>query len=166
MTELDLQQYKYRRNFPYNNTINEDSEENLSENRSTRTMGSMQPRNLLNKVLMRQVNKAEYEEAREMYNRNMIKAVETNGNSEKFFNMKSEHLIRKFNEDEEHDDIIQVEDLGNDFGKQASERYIKTSENAFEDSGYVGHFRFKFMCSLSNSGDTKTLENKVLFYFL
>ena len=128
MTDLDLQQYKYRRNFPYNNTIKEDSDENLSENRSTRTFNSIHPKRLLNKVLMRQINNLEYEHAKEMFNRNMIQSPELAVDADKFFNRKSEQLIRNFKETPENDDIIFVEDFGNDFGKQASERYIKSSE--------------------------------------
>jgi hypothetical protein len=134
MTELDLQQYKYRRNFPYNNTIKEESDENLSENKSTRTFNSIHPKRLLNKVLMRQVNKREYEKTKHMYNKNMIQTFELPKETDKYFNMKSEHIIRNFNTEQINDDIIHVEDLGNEFGKQASERYIKSSEKMFEES--------------------------------
>ena len=37
---MNLQQYICRRNFPYNNTIKEDSDEHLSENRSVATFTS------------------------------------------------------------------------------------------------------------------------------
>jgi antitoxin component of MazEF toxin-antitoxin module len=136
MTELDLQQYKYRRNFPYNNTIKEESDEHLSENRSTKTFNSIHPKNLLNQVLMRQVNQIKSLKSNNkkfVYNKNFIKSNDNFEEADKFFNMKSEHLIRNFNNSNENEEIIVVEDYGNEFTKQTSERCIKTSKKDIRD---------------------------------
>ena len=136
MTDLNLQQYKYRRNFPYNDTIKEDSDENLSENKSTITYNGKKSKSLLNKVLMGQIQKMGYQPGKqgnahghEVYNQEKMISQEIAVDSDKYFNMKSEHLIRNFNEEPNNDEIIYVEDLANDFGKQASERYIKYGDS-------------------------------------
>jgi hypothetical protein len=137
MTELDLQQYKYRRNFPYNNTIKEESDEHLSENRSNRTTNSIHPKNLLTQVLMKQVNSLKTNTNKHVFDKNFIKSSKITDNSDKFFNMKSEHLIRNHGNENENDNIILVEDYGNDFGKQTSERIIKTSDKNIDNYIHV-----------------------------
>ena len=136
MTELDLQQYKYRRNFPYNNTIKEESIEYLSENRSIRNFNSMHPKPLINKVLMNQVQSQKRTNKKYVFEKDFVKSSKITNDENMFFNMKSENVISKVKN--ENDDIIVVEDYGNEFGKQVSERVIKTSDRIIDEYSYVG----------------------------
>ena len=131
MTELNLQQYKYRRNFPYNDTIKEDSAENLSENKSTITYNCQKPKGLINQVMMRQImnfqGEKDFTQGHEVYNKEKMISQEIENDSDKFFNMKSEHLIRNFNDHSQNNEIIYVNNINNNFGKQSSERIIRSS---------------------------------------
>ena len=127
MTDWDLQQYKYRRNFPYNDTIKEDSDENLSENRSTRTLNSIHQKGLLQQVLLRQASPSGNGRSEVLFDQTLVSSVEVGPNADAFFQRKSEQLIRNFTDADAHDEVIEVRDLETDFGRQSSEKYIKTS---------------------------------------
>ena len=119
---MNLQKYKYRRNFPYNNTIQEDSEENLSENRSTNTFTSLRNKRTTNDALQRQIRKMEFLKG----NIDIIKESQTEIviEGENAFNMKSEKLIRKFEERHSHE----ASDYNTSSQRRPSERCIRSSD--------------------------------------
>jgi hypothetical protein len=122
---LNLQQYKYRRNFPYNDTIKEDSAENLSDNKSSNTFSSMKPKRLINEVMMKQMKKMEFLEG----NIDIIKEAEAEiiNETDNFYGRKSAQIIRKFDEEEDQE-CQQNQKSSSRKDRKTSERYIKSSD--------------------------------------
>jgi hypothetical protein len=136
MTNMDIQQYKYRRNFPYNNTIKEESAEMLSENKSSVTFTS---------ALVR--GKQEHGNFQNVFNGGQFmkrKSVFSNqlydGNSpDEEFDMKSENFVRNYSNQQGNQKIyiqnMNRQEISN-FNKQSSEKYFKQSET-------MGNYRSK-----------------------
>lgn len=104
-----MQQYKFKRNFPYNNTIKEDSAEHLSENKSANTFNS----GYLNQNIrvMQRIGSGE---------------TDSLNFKKEFVNMKSDHYIQKYEKEmicSEGTSPYQTQEL-----KVYSQRY--TSNNA------------------------------------
>ena len=129
---MDLQQYKYRRNFPYNDTIKEDSAEMLSENKSSVTFNSTRP-NFKGEIYYNQ-NKVN------LYNKkNSLFSHQQFDDQNQEFEMKSENFVRNNSNNQPKNEVnyqyIDERELSN-FNKQRSEKYIKSS-------GKMGIYRQK-----------------------
>ena len=120
MTGLDLQQYKYRRNFPYNDTIKEESAEMLSENKSSVTFTSA--------LVRGRPEQAPFPEAKR---KSVFSNQGFDGQSpDDEFDMKSENLVRNYSNRQEHQEVylrnMHAQEISN-FNKQSSEKYFKNS---------------------------------------
>jgi hypothetical protein len=123
MTNMDLQQYKYRRNFPYNNTIQEDSDEMLSENKSSVTFNSMRARAKMDpKYFQNQPQRI-----RVGPKRKSLFSEQPDEHSPDDFDLKSENFIRNYSNqhNKEHIYIRNLNGEVSSFNKRSSEKYIK-----------------------------------------
>ena len=125
MTNMDLQQYKYRRNFPYNNTIQEDSDEMLSENKSSVTFNSMRARARMDPKYFQN-----HHGMKEGPKRKSIFSHQPEEYSPDDFDLKSENFIRNYSnrQDHEHIDIRNLNGEVTSFNKRSSEKYIKSPQ--------------------------------------
>ena len=127
---MDLQQYKYRRNFPYNDTIKEDSAEMLSENKSSVTFTSTRP-NFKGEVDYNQMKAHGFNKRKSLFSNQQF---DEQGNDPEF-DMKSENFIRNYSNRQERNQIEyqyrNKRELA-DFNKQSSEKYIKSSQKINE----------------------------------
>jgi hypothetical protein len=124
-----MQQYKYRRKFPYNNTINEESAEHLSENKSTLTFASNKGnKRLFLDVSGRVVDRTHFSVRGRIINQNVMKSFDFEEKPEMSVGRRSENYISEFKYDSE-DEMIQIEDLNNDSKKKLPDRFIKSSED-------------------------------------
>jgi transposase len=125
---VNIQQYKYRKNFPFNDTIEEDSEEELSCNKSSNTFNSMKPkRNLMAQVMGRQVQKIGGMQGKG----ETLQEVETfpGFENDNFYNIKSENLIRNFKEEVTRNDVQENDGFYEKKVMKVSKRYIKSNED-------------------------------------
>ena len=162
MTNMDLQQYKYRRNFPYNDTIKEDSDEMLSENKSSVTFNSALPKPKIDQKYFQ--NKTRERQGRSK-RQSTYSHQSSSENSPDNFDLKSENIIRNFSNqvNKEHIHIRNLHHEVNSFNKQSSEKYIK-------HVGQIEDFRVKKV-SLIESGlpqnqvfiEMNELEDDVFF---
>lgn len=131
----DLEQYEYRRHFPFNNTIREDTAENLSENQSTITLNSLRAKRLMNDTLLRQVRKMEFLEG----NVDIIResAREAASEAELSLGLQSEKLIRNFEAAPERDAFYKAGPGARLREKKVSERCIRSSDEAGGSSKQV-----------------------------
>lgn len=124
MTNMDLQQYKYRRNFPYNDTIKEDSDEMLSENKSSVTFNSALPRPKVDHKYFQNKTKDRHTRSKRQ---SVFSQQSSSENPSDNFDMKSENLVRNYSNqvDEGHIHIHNFHAEVSSFNKQSSEKYIK-----------------------------------------
>lgn len=136
MTNMDIQQYKYRRNFPYNNTIKEESAEMLSENKSSVTFTSAMVRGKGELGHFQNVfNGAQFMKRKSVFSHQIY---DENSPDEEF-DMKSENLMRNYSNQQGNQQIyvrnLNQQDISN-FNKQSSEKYFKQSDT-------MGNYRSK-----------------------
>jgi hypothetical protein len=123
---MDLQQYKYRRNFPYNNTIQEDSDEMLSENKSSVTFNSMRAKARIDPKYFQNYP----QQVKGGPKRKSLFSQQPEEYSPDDFDLKSENFVRNYSnkQDKEHIYIRNLNGEVSNFNKRSSEKYIKSHQ--------------------------------------
>lgn len=124
---MNMQQYKYRRKFPYNDTINEESAENLSENKSTLTFTSKGKRRLFQEMSARVMNKTKFSLNSRDWNKSVIKSHDFEEVEKQRLEMRSVKMISEFKCDST-DELIHIEGVSTDSKPKVSDRFIRSFE--------------------------------------
>ena len=132
MNNMSFEQYRYRRNFPRNNTIKEDPAEFLSKNNSVMTYTSIKPE------INQNIKKAKYENPQISLKKNIVRrmtidAIRISTTSDDFMNIKSEHLIRSIPKNHKvEDEELTYKENNSKCSKQSSEGFFAYNDNLQE----------------------------------
>jgi hypothetical protein len=123
-----LQQYKYRRRFPYNNTIQEESAENLTENKSTLTFKSRTTKALFHEVRTAKNHSKKFSFDLNPKEESIFRSQDINLKNGNLILMKSETLINDFCIYGDQNIVSKEEQKRNSHLKM-SNRYIKSIDD-------------------------------------
>ena len=132
MNNISFEQYRYRRNFPNNNTIKEDPAEFLSKNNSVMTYTSIKPKINLNKKTGNNEN-LQIPFKKNIVRRMTTDAVRTSTISNEIINLKSEHLLRSISRnDKVEEEELKYKENNSKCSKQSSEGFFANNDNLQE----------------------------------
>ena len=133
---MNLQQYKYRRNFPYNNTIYEESAEHCSENKSALTFRSKRIGKLFHEVSDKRRPIVRSSIDKHIDKKIIMKSEEFGSSFKNFFKLKSETENKEIKYNSE-DETIEIKNYEKEYILDFSKKQTKINKEISNEVIYI-----------------------------